>query len=196
MSGTLRVPTMTRDQFFDWAEAQERRWEFDGFQPVAMTGGNLNHKQIAFNIHVALRSRLGGTGCRPLGMDAGVATVGDSVRYPDAVVTCSAVNGVSRLVPAPVVVFEVISPTSGHMDRIVKLREYAVVDSIRRYVIVESASIGLTVHERQAAGQRWTVTPATVEDFLLLPEAGIEIPVAELYEGVDFPASDFGAVTG
>ena len=194
MSVTLRVPTMTRDQFFDWASAQGGRYEFDGFEPVAMTGGNLNHNQIAFNIHVALRGRLGGTGCRPLGLDAGVATVGDTVRYPDGVVTCSPVNGISHLVPNPVVVFEVISPTSGHMDRIVKLREYAAVDSIRRYVIVESASAGLTVHERHAAGQRWTVTPATAEDLLPLPEIGIEIPVAELYEGVTFPASATGAM--
>ncbi len=41
---------MTRDQFFDWAEAQSARREFDVFQPVAMTGGNINHNRIAFNI--------------------------------------------------------------------------------------------------------------------------------------------------
>jgi Uma2 family endonuclease len=193
MSVTFRVPPMTRDQFFDWAEAQGARYEFDGFQPVAMTGGNLNHNQIAFNIHVALRGRLSGTGCRPHGMDAGVASVGDTVRYPDGVVTCSPANGLSRLVPNPVVVFEVISPTSGHMDRIVKLREYAAVDSIRRYVIVESSSIGLTVHERQAAGHNWTVTSVMVGDVLSLAEIGIEIPAAELYEGVEFLTSDTGA---
>jgi Uma2 family endonuclease len=92
------------------------------------------------------------------------------------------------------VVFEVISPTSGHIDRIVKLREYAAVDSIRRYVIVESSSIGLTVHERQAAGQKWTVTPVTAGDLLPLPEIGIEIPAAELYEGIEFSTSDPGAM--
>jgi Uma2 family endonuclease len=194
MSVTFRVPAMTRDQFFDWAEAQGGRYEFDGFQPVAMTGGNLNHNQIAFNIHVALRGRLGGTGCRPHGMDAGVATVGDTVRYPDGVVTCSPANGLSRLVPNPVVVFEVISPTPGHVDRIVKLREYAAVDSIRRYVIVESSSIGLTVHERQAAGQKWTVTSVMADDLLSLPEIGIEILASELYEGVELPTLDTSGV--
>ena len=59
MRVTLRVPTMTREQFFDWAEAQGARYEFDRFQPVAMTGRNLNHNQIAFNIHVALRGAPG-----------------------------------------------------------------------------------------------------------------------------------------
>ena len=137
MSVASRVPAMTRDQFFDWAEAQGARYEFDGFEPVAMTEGNLNHNSIAFNIHTALRGRLKGSGRKPLGLDAGVATNGDTVRYPDAVVTGSPVQGGSRLVPNPVMVFEVISPTSGHIDKIVKVREYAAVDSIRRYVIVE-----------------------------------------------------------
>lgn len=183
---------MTRDQFFDWAEAQNARYEFDGFEPVAMTGGNVSHNQIAFNIHVALRGRLGGTRCRPHGMDVGVATVGDTVRYPDGVVTCSPVNGASRLLPNPVVIFEVISPTSGRIDRIVKVREYAAADTIRRYVIVESAYPGLTIHERQAAGLHWTVTTATADDRFLLPEIGIELAVAELYQDVDFPAADTG----
>ena len=193
MSVTIRVSAMTRDQFFDWADAQEARYEFDGFAPVAMTGGNLNHNDIALNLYHALRTRLRGTGCRPRGLDAGVATVGDTVRYPDGVVTCSPAQGVSRLVPDPVVVFEVISPTSGHMDRIVKVREYAAVASIRRYVIVEAASIGLTVHERLDAEQKWTVTTIMTGDFLLLPEIGAEIPIAELYEGVDFPPPASGA---
>jgi len=180
---------MTRDQFFDWAEAQDARYEFDGFEPVAMTGGNLNHNDIAFNLHHALHARLRGTDCRSRGLDVGVATIGDMVRYPDGVVTCSPASGVSRLVPDPIVVFEVISPTSGHMDRIVKVREYGAVDSILRYVIVESASVGLTVHERQAAGQKWTVTTVMAGDVLPLPEIGVEIPVAELYEGVDLPSA-------
>ena len=79
MRVTVRVPTMTHDQFFDGAQAQGERYEFDGSQPVAMTSGNLNYNQIAINILVALRLGLGGTGCRTHGMDAGVATVGDTV---------------------------------------------------------------------------------------------------------------------
>ena len=46
---------MSRDEFFAWAEAQEERYEFDGFEPVAMTGGNLGHSAIAVNIVSQLR---------------------------------------------------------------------------------------------------------------------------------------------
>jgi Uma2 family endonuclease len=192
MNIALREPMMTREQFFQWAQAQDVRYEFDGFQPVAMTGGNLRHNIVSLNIQAALRQRLRGTGCRPLGIDAGVATVGDSVRYPDVLVTCSPITGDEYVTPNVVVVFEVISPASGRVDRIVKVREYAAVPSILRYVIVESASIGLTVLERRTADQKWTVTTLMAEDVLLLPEVGIEVPVAELYEGLEFAASEAG----
>ena len=195
MNIAVRQPLMTREQFFQWAQTQEARYEFDGFQPVAMTGGNLRHNVMHFNIHAALRQRLRGTGCRPLGSDAGVATIGDTVRYPDALVTCSPITGDEYVTPNVVVVFEVVSPTSGRTDRIVKVREYAAVPSILRYVIVESASIGLTVLERQTGDQKWTATTLMAEDVLLLPEIGAEIPVAELYEGVDFPTSDVAAAS-
>jgi hypothetical protein len=75
-------------------------------------------------------------------------------------------------------------PTSEHMDRIVKVREYRAVPSIMRYVILEYASAGLTVLARPSAEDEWTATA----DTLRMPEIGIEIPVGELYEGVDLPA--------
>ena len=197
MNIALRKLQMTRDQFFAWAEVQDTRYEFDGFQPVAMTGGTVNHSQITQNIHFALRTRLRGTGCRPLGPDAGVATIGDAVRYPDALVTCTRVTGTAHTVEGVVVVFEVLSPTSGRTDRIVKLREYRAVPSIRRYVILEHSSIGLTVFARADGDAAWTATALTAEDTLPMPEVGIEIPVAEFYEDVDLPdASPQDTATG
>ena len=47
----------TEEQFLNWAESQNGRNEFDGFQPVAMTGGTARHNRITLNIHVAPRSR-------------------------------------------------------------------------------------------------------------------------------------------
>ena len=131
--------------------ARDEPFEFDGFAPVAMTGGSVNHSQIGQNIVSALRTRLRGSGCRPLGPDAGVATVGDRVRYPDALVTCAKFPGTVRLVPGVVVVFEVLSPGSGRIDRIEKVPEYRAVSSIRRYVIAERDSAALQVLSRK----RW-----------------------------------------
>ena len=193
MSIAFHKLRMTREEFFDWAQARDIRYEFDGFEPVAMTGGNINHSQITRNILVSLRARLRGSNCRPLGPDAGVATVGDAVRYPDALVTCDKVRGRDLTVSGVVVVFEVLSPTSGRTDRIVKLREYRAVPTIRCYVILEHNNAGLTVFTRRRQDEDWTARALMIEDTLQLPEVGIEIPVAEFYEDVDLPESEAAA---
>lgn len=178
----------TQDAFFAWAERQERRYEFDGFQPVGMTGGSANHNAITINVLTALRVRLRGQQpCRPFGLDAGVQTVGKAVRYPDALVTCSEFKGTDRLIPGVVVVFEVISSSSGQMDRIVKLREYGAVASIMRYVTVESAAMGLVVYSRLSGELPWSATALTKGDVLAMPEIGVEMAVEELYDGADLP---------
>ncbi len=193
MNVALRPHRMTRDQFFAWAEAREERYEFDGFQPVAMTGGTVNHSAIGQNLWAALRGRLRGGPCRSLGPDAGVSTVDDAVRYPDAVVSCSKTPGDARLVVAPVVVFEVLSPTSGRVDRIDKLREYAAVETILRYVILEYTSAAAQVFARDSGAAPFTATSLTAEDTLHMPELGISIPLAEFYEDVELPQADAGA---
>jgi Uma2 family endonuclease len=186
MSAPLRRP-WTQDEFFAWAGSQEGRYEFDGFQPVDMTGGTVNHAIIMQNVHAALRDRLRGGRCRPLGPEAGVATVGTAVRYPDALVTCAKLDGAALIVPGVVVVFEILSPKTSRTDRIVKVREYAGVASIRRYVILEATSVGLTVLERDGPDEVWRGTTLLADETLHMPEIDIEIPVAEFYDDVDFP---------
>jgi Uma2 family endonuclease len=89
----------TEEQFLIWAEAQEGRCEFDGFQPVAMTVGNARHSRITLNTHAALRSRLRGTPCSCFGPALGVRTIGGAVRYPDVLVTCTRFPETERIAP-------------------------------------------------------------------------------------------------
>ncbi len=185
MNVPLRTP-WTQDEFLRWASTQEVRYEFDGFEPVAMTGGTLGHSMMTRSLHRALDARLRGKKCQPLGPDAGVSTRGQAVRYPDALVTCSKFERHARIVPKPVVVFEVISSSTSRTDRIIKVSEYGAVASIRRYVILESTSVGVTVLTREHADEQWRISTLTEEDTLRMPEIGIEIPVAEFYEDIDF----------
>ena len=186
MSTALRKP-MTRDAFFAWAQAQEEPYEFDGFEPVAMTGGLMGHSRMIGRLNRQLGNRLDGKSCETVGPEAGIATVGNAVRYPDAVITCSPVEDNARLVPNPVIVFEVISPTSIRTDRIVKLREYQAVPSIRRYIIIETDAIAVTVFSRDTGGAPFIATGLGEEDTIELPEAGIAIPVAVLYAAATAP---------
>lgn len=185
MSASARI-VWTQQDFLHWADGQDGRYEFDGFQPVAMTGGTVRHNLIYVNILVALRARLSLGRCIPLGPDTGVATVGTAVRYPDALITCSPFKGMDKTIDGAVAVFEVISPGSDRIDRIVKVREYAAVPSILRYIIVESDSVGATLLRRADGSAPWTATTLTDVDMLPLPEAGIEVPLAEFYAGISF----------
>jgi len=119
MNVALQRP-WTIEQFLNWAGAQDGRYEFDGVQPVAMTGGNARHNRVTTNIHAALRYRLRGTPCAYYGPALGVQTIGSTVRYPDALVTCTKFPDTDRLAPDVRVVFEVLSPSSGRTDRIEK----------------------------------------------------------------------------
>lgn len=189
MNIALRQRRMSREEFFPWAEVQDVRYEFDGFQPVAMTGGSARRSRMTLNIHLALQARLRSP-CRTYGPDAGVATADEAVRYPDALITCAAFPDTVRVIPGVVALFEVLSPTSGRTDRIVKPREYGAVPSILCYVIFEHASIGATVRERAKGDDPWTVRTLTADDAVDLPEVGVSFPMLEVYEGTDLVSGE------
>ena len=185
MNVALRKP-MTQDDFFAWAESQDGRYEFDGIQPIAMTGGTMNHGVIADNIRAELKQRLRGSRCRSVSPDGGgVQTVGKRLRYPEATVTCSQFAGPDRIIPKPVIVFEVVSESTRRIDQVFKLREYHAVSSIKRYILVEQTGAALTVHARQN-DEPWVTTVLGEGDVVPLPEIGIEIPVAAIYDDVTF----------
>jgi Uma2 family endonuclease len=186
MSAALRTP-WTEEQFLDWAEAQDEPHEFDGFRPVAMTGGNIRHDTVTGNLTLALRPRLDRSRCSSHGPNAGVRTIQGRIRYPDALITCTKFPDDERIVPDPRVVFEVLSPGSVRMDTILKVREYQAVPSILRYVIIGTALPTVQCLHRASGTDPWTLTPLDIDDSLQIPEAATEIQVAELYDRIDFP---------
>ena len=185
MNVALHRP-MSRDEFLDWADAQDARYEFDGIQPIGMEGGNLLHDRLRRRLTRLIEDRLAGTPFELFGPDVGVATVGSAVRYPDVVIASIGNENKSKLLAEAVVVFEVLSPSSHRTDRVVKVHEYGAVPSIRRYVIVEQDSIGLTVLELDAGDWR---TSIRTDGTLHLPEVGISLALADLYDGLDIAAA-------
>ena len=105
-----------------WEGRQELRYEFDGFQPVAMTGGTARRESIGIALRALLFNRLRGGPCRLWGPTAKIEVQG-RIRYPDACVSCTPVAPDATIIRGPVVVFEVLSPITSRVDRIEKLRE-------------------------------------------------------------------------
>ena len=125
MSVALQRP-MTLDEFLAWEEKQEPRWEFDGFAPMAMTGGTAAHSAIQLNLYLAVGARLRGRPCRMFTADLKVQVAG-SIRYPDGFVVCSPVPGPTLVITEPVVVFEVLSPSTASIDIGAKTEIYAII---------------------------------------------------------------------
>ncbi len=176
---------MTREAFLDWAACQDGRFEFDGFGPVGMVGSTISHARIAQKIWRTIDRQLVGTGCEAFIRDGAVATVGDALRFPDVTVTCSPVAGRDRVVAAPVLVFEVLSPSTERNDKIVKLEEYRAVRSMVTYVIVEQDYVGLTVFRRWE-GDQWVARALSEGQVLRIDQPALTLPLAEIYAGVAF----------
>jgi Uma2 family endonuclease len=176
---------MTVAEFLAWESRQELRFEFDGFQPVAMTGGTIAHDRITFNLHKALDARLAGKLCKSYGPNVKIITPG-KVRYPDALVTCTPIELNAIIADSPVAVFEVVSEDAARTDRVEKLREYQATETIQRYVILEQKSIGAVVFTRR--GNDWIATALTEGDTLRMAEIDVEITIDEFYAGLDYSA--------
>ncbi|CAM4298023.1 putative cytosolic protein (plasmid) [Roseomonas mucosa] len=180
-----RTPSMTLAEFLAWERQQPVRYEFDGFQPVAMTGGTAAHARIQRNLAFALHGRLRGSPCEFLGSDMKVLTARTS-RYPDGIVTCSRAGDADTTAREPVILFEVLSQSTADDDFGVKSIEYMNLPSVQRYVLIDQKLVHATVFSRQDG--QWLGRVLTDGDALDLPEIGIRFPLSEIYEGLDLSA--------
>ena len=185
MNVPLRKP-MTLAEFLEWEERQPMRYEFDGFGPVAMTGGTYGHSTIQGNLAIAVGGRLRGKPCQFQGSDLKFQVAEGHIRYPDGMVVCSPVDRTATVIRDPVIVFEVLSASTTRDDRIIKAREYQATPSVQRYVMLEQDGVGATVYAR--SGETWTHEILVADSILALPEIGVSLPLAELYEGIVFEA--------
>jgi Uma2 family endonuclease len=182
-------PRMSLAEFLAWEERQALRYEFDGFQPVAMTGGTAAHAAIQRNLAFSIGGRLRGRPCQFYGNDLKIEVAG-RIRYPDGFVVCTPVAPQAKLARDPVVIFEVLSDSTGRTDLVTKNREYAATPSVRRYLILAQDEIGATLFER--LGDDWVGHVLTADAVLRMPEIDIELPLAELYEGIEFSPDEAG----
>jgi Uma2 family endonuclease len=181
MSAALqtRPPTILAE-FLDWERHQPVRYEWDGVQPVAMVGGSFAHTELASRLYDALRPALRGGPCTVVRADLKVLTErGTRARYPDLVVTCAPIRPNDAEVPEPLLVVEVLSETTAAADRGAKRAEYAALPSLRRYVMLAQDEPVALVCERAHGFEEHAV-----RDVLELPELGLSVPLAPLYDGL------------
>jgi Uma2 family endonuclease len=182
-----RSHAMSLAEFLDWEARQDTKFEFDGCEPVAMVGVTRAHSIIQRNVLFALTGRLRGQICEPHGSDLKIEVAG-RIRYPDAFVVCTAGANADKIITDPVVIFEILSDGTERQDRITKNEEYRLTPSVQRYVMLEQDEPAATVFARE--GERWIGTVIKGGATLSMPEIGIEVPLAEFYEGLSFPPDE------
>jgi Uma2 family endonuclease len=181
MSAMLQMPPpVTLPEFLDWERHQAVRYEWDGVQPVAMVGGSFAHTELATRLSDRLRAALRGGPCTVVRADLKVLTErGSRARYPDLAVTCAPIRPSDAELPEPLLIVEVLSETTAAADRGAKRAEYAALPSLRRYVMLAQDQRLALVCDRDGGFEE-----RAIRDALHLPELGLSVPLAELYEGL------------
>ena len=143
---------MTVGEFLDWAQHQPGRFELSGGYPVAMTPPSIAHSRIKFAACAALRAAIkqAGKPCEALVDGPGVAYKDESLYIPDVVVYCGErIPGRQNIVPDPVIVAEVTSPSTAWLDKSSKLADYFGLPSLAHYLIIDPEG-GFVIHHRRA----------------------------------------------
>jgi Uma2 family endonuclease len=183
MTVALRqVPSLA--EFLAWEERQETKHEFDGTAPVAMVGGIVTHARIQANLITTLHQRLRGKPCEVFGSELKLK-MARTLRYPDAMVVCAKLPGRATFVTDPAIVFEILSASTSRTDRVLKVRECGATSAIARYVILEQTGPAATVFSRERGDWLGRVHDG-LDAVVPLPEIGVDLPLADIYTGLDF----------
>jgi Uma2 family endonuclease len=181
----------SQSRYLAWLGGQPEtsHFEFDGARPVAMAPATVGHNRIGRNIRDIIGHKLPtGTPCDIYGPQDAIETVGGALREPDAFIACSRPPRGEVVVPAPVVVFEVLSPgrENRQRDEQEKVDEYEAVPTILRYVVVESECRGYREFWREPGEREWHRSTSETGVPIGVPEFRIELGLDEVYAGIDF----------
>jgi Uma2 family endonuclease len=173
---------MTVDEFLASAEEREGRWELENGVVYAMAPERLGHSDAKFAAVVALRAAIerAKIPCQAVLDGPAVRITSRTAYQPDALVYCGPkLSPDSREIPDPVVIVEVISPSTRARDEGPKLIGYFSLPSVCHYLIIDAANRVLVHHKRAEGGL--IETRILSEGALRLDPPGLDLTVTELF---------------
>ncbi|KAB8334994.1 Uma2 family endonuclease [Scytonema tolypothrichoides VB-61278] len=178
---------MRPQEYLEWEERQDIKYEYINGEVFAMTGGTLAHTTIALNLASALKSHLRGGGCRAFMADAkvGVSENG-SFHYPDVVVSCDQRDKQAmKFLLYPCLIVEVLSPSTEGYDRGGKFYQYRRIQTLREYVLIDAEKISVECF-RLNEKSIWELHPYEEGDEVHLSCVDFHFPISLVYEDVQF----------
>ena len=174
---------MTVAEYLAWGEAQSerRRMELINGQVVPLSPERADHNRIKKRVVIALERAMEDAGIAGEAFTDGMTVpIDEHTAYePDALVHCGAAIPAQQLtVPAPVIVVEVLSPTTSHNDTSAKLIGYFKLPSVCHYLVIDPVARSLTHYTRSQDG---AVVPRTLTTGTLrLDPSGLELQVSDV----------------
>jgi len=178
MNVELRRP-MTVQEYLAWSDSQaeRRRTELINGQIVTMPAEKVAHARTKGAVYMALMQAVKSAGlpCEALPDGMAVPIDNHTAYEPDALVYCGdAPQPDSLIIPNPVVVVEVLSPTTAHHDTSAKLIGYFKLSSVRHYLVIDPEARTMTHYAR---GEMPVIM---TEGELRLDPPGLSLKVADL----------------
>jgi Uma2 family endonuclease len=180
----LTKARMNVDEYLAWAQGRPGRYELLGGTVYAMTPEHAVHAKIKLAVHMALAAevRAQRLPCHVM-PDGMTVRIDDSTSYePDGLVYCGPELPSSALeVPNPIIVVEVISPSSEHIDTSVKLPDYFRLPSVLHYLIVDPDRPLIIHHARRGASP--ILTTIMREGTIAFDPPGLKLALSDIYDG-------------
>jgi Uma2 family endonuclease len=175
---------MTADEFIAWGLQQASgRYELDRGEVVAMAPERTEHVRLKGEIYLALRRAAEGVDCEVFTDGVAIQIDERTVFEPDASVRSGErlPRGVARI-SDPLIVVEVLSPSTEKRDSLIKFHGYFKLPSVAHYLILDPDEAMVLRHSRRADGSIEAKT--LTEGMLLLDPPGLEIDVGALFARV------------
>jgi Uma2 family endonuclease len=176
---------MTVEEFLVWAEAEEGRYELHDGRIVAMAPEQGQHLRVKGAVFLALAAAIkrAGVPCEAFPHGATVRIDATTAFEPDALVNCGQRMGDTELIASnPVIVVEVLSPSTEYRDSAHKLVDYFRVPSIQHYLIVDPIARRI-VHYRRGEGEALE-TRLIASGKVRLDPPGLEIAAEDVFAGL------------
>ena len=182
----LKQQRMTAAEFLVWDAGQTLKHEFVAGEVFAMAGGEDRNSTVALNIAIALRQHLRGSPCRVYGSDVKLSVeAADCYFYPDLMVTCSATDAADRLIKRePVLVVEVLSPSTAAYDRGDKFAAYRQLPALQEYLLVDVDGQRCDLFRKGADGL-WVLYPTAGAEPVQLASVALTIAADVLWADIE-----------
>lgn len=188
MSAALKLNLISVEDYLAGELISPVKHEYLGGVVYAMAGARNAHGVIKGNIFGATWGKLRGRPCRSFDSDTKVRIhLPKQIRfyYPDEQIVCEPNPLDDSFQDKPVVIFEVLSRRTRRTDEGEKKDAYLTIPSLSVYVLVEQDSPAMVVFRRTPSGFDREVYQG-MDAVLPLSEIGIELPFAEVYDGIEF----------